>query len=74
MGSRILAPWFQGLRIIKKMNKCVRCQFGEEELQTVTVEIELFGEAKQELNSEKPGMIQEAIFAGFELELGREIQ
>lgn len=56
------------------MNECVRCQLGEQELQTVTVEIEVFGEAKQELNSEKPGMIQESIFAGFELELGREIQ
>lgn len=40
----------------------------------MTVEIEVFGEAKQELNSEKPGMIQESIFAEFELELGREIQ
>ena len=40
----------------------------------MTVEIEVFGEAKQELNSEKPGMIQESIFAGVELELGREIR
>ena len=40
----------------------------------MTVEIEGFGEAKEELSSEKLGMIQESVLAGVEVGLDREMQ
>lgn len=46
---------------------------GAKDLETVTVEIEIFEEAKQELNSEKPGIIQESVFSRIALGLSREI-
>lgn len=38
------------------------------------MEIEGFGEAKEELSSEKLGMIQESVLVGVELGLDREMQ